>query len=137
MGCPREEENLGAALIRDDLAGLDLRSVLPERGTFEHGEIADHQPVELGQPKALQPRVRRPDRRVLADQEIAEDLAVDHVQDGAVRAVVSVDPGQVVVAEVILRCGLVAPVLLEQRHHKSVGITPEAFWFTPPQMLAR
>jgi hypothetical protein len=95
VGGGREEEHLGAAPLRDDLAGVDLGRVLPEGGALDHGQVPHHQPVQVGQAQALEFAVRRPDRRVLAEQEVPEDLAVDHVHDRAVGAVVAVDPWQV------------------------------------------
>ena len=65
-------------------------------------------------------------------QEVAEHLAVDHVHDRAVRAVVAVDPWQVVEAVVVLRGSVLAPVLLEQRDHVRIGVAPEAFLVVGP-----
>ena len=89
--------------LRHDLAGLDLRAVLPERGALDHEQVADHQPVQVGHAEPLRPAVRRADRRVLAEQEVALDLPVDHVEHLLVGAVVAGQPGQVAVAEVVLR----------------------------------
>ena len=122
-----EEEHLRAARLGADLAGLDLRRVLPERGALDHGEVADDHPVEVRHAQALQLAVRRADGRVLPEQEVAEHLpAVHHVHDRAVRAVVAADPRQEVEAEVVLGRGVLAEVLLEQRHHVGVGRRPVA-----------
>jgi hypothetical protein len=97
----RHEENLGAAAFGDDLPGLDLRCILPEGGAFDHGHVADYQPVQFGQAQPLQAAVRRAHSGILAQQEIAEHLPVDHVHDGPVGTVVPVDPRQVVEAELV------------------------------------
>ncbi len=122
----RQEEHLGAALLGHDLAGRDLGAVLPERGALDHEQVADHQPVEVGHAQPLGPAVRRTDRRVLAEQEVPLDLAVDHVQDLLVRAVVAGHPGQVAVAEVVVGRGRVTPVRLEQARRERAGVAPEA-----------
>ena len=50
-------------------------------------EIADHQPLQVRHAHPLHPAVRRTDGRVLAEQEVALDLVVEHVHHGLVRAV--------------------------------------------------
>jgi hypothetical protein len=122
----REEEHLGAALLGHDLAGVDLRRVLPERGRLDHREVADDHPVELGHREPHQPPVRHRHGGVLAEQEVAGHLALDHVQRGAEDAVVAVDAREVVEAVVVVGGGALAPVLLEQRHQVRVGGVPEA-----------
>ena len=96
------QEHLGAALLGHDLAGLDLGRVLPEGRALDLEEVAHHEPVEVGHAESLRLAVRRPDGRVLAEQEVALHLAVDHVEHGAVGAVVAGDLRQVVEAEVVL-----------------------------------
>ena len=123
----REQEHLRPAVVRCDLARLDLRTVFPERRALDLDEVAHHQPVQVGHAEPLQTPVCRADRGVLAQQEVAEHLAVDHVHHSAVRAVVAIDAWHVVEAVVVLRCRAFAPVLLEQRDHVRIGVAPEAF----------
>src|SRR5690606_28469059 len=49
----RHEEDLRAALLRDDLAGRDLGCVLPERRGLDLDQVADHQPVGVGHSEPL------------------------------------------------------------------------------------
>ncbi len=121
----RQEEHLGAALGGHDLAGGHLGRVLPEGRALNKEQVTHHQPVEVGHAQPLRPAMRRADRRVLPDQEVALYLAVDHVQHLPVRAVVAGHPRQVAVAVVVLRGGCVAPVRLEQAHGVRFRIAPE------------
>jgi hypothetical protein len=54
------EEHLGLDVLRAELAVLDLRHVLPERRRLDLGELADDEPLELGQRAAVQPGVGEP-----------------------------------------------------------------------------
>ena len=88
--------------LATELAGLDLRPVLPERGALHLREVADDEPVELRHRQPVEARVRIPDRRVLAEHEVSLDLAVEHAEHALVRRMVACDPRQVVEAEVVL-----------------------------------
>ena len=74
---------------RRQLAGLDLGRVVPERRALDLDEVAHDEPVEVRQREPVQLRVRRADRRILAEEEEALDLAVEHVERGLVRGVVA------------------------------------------------
>jgi hypothetical protein len=63
--------------------------------TTSHLRLARPEPLHLG--------LRRADGRVLPDEEVALDLAVDLVHHGLVGAVVAGQLGQQVEAEVVLR----------------------------------
>ncbi len=132
MGRRRQEEHLGTALLGHDLAGLDLRRVLPERGALDQEQVPDDQPVQVGHSQPLRLAVRRTDGRVLPEQEVPGDLPVDHAQHLLVGAVVAGEPGQVVVAVVVLRRGRVAPVRLEQAHAVRARVAPEALLLRMP-----
>ena len=119
-----QEEHLGADVLRAHLPGLDLRAVLPEGGALDHDQVPDHQPVQAGQAEPLHPAVGRADRRVLAEQEVALAVAGDLGGDGLVGAVAAGQPGQVVVAEVVLRGRRVAPPGLEQADHVGARVRP-------------
>jgi hypothetical protein len=54
----RDEEHLGAALLRHDLAGRDLRTILPERRALDHEQVADDEPVQVGHAQSLRAPVR-------------------------------------------------------------------------------
>src|SRR5664280_3165410 len=47
MGSRREEEELGADVLRAQLSGGDLRAVLPERRGLDEVEVAHDQPLEV------------------------------------------------------------------------------------------
>jgi hypothetical protein len=85
----------------------------------------------LARPLALHLGLRRADGRVLPDEEVALDLAVDLVHDGLVGAVVAGELGQQVEAEVVLRRGGVAVPGLEQVDRVGVGRRPEALHAGP------
>ena len=127
VGRGREEEHLGAALLGHDLAGLDLRGVLPERGRLDHREVADDQPVELGHGEPHQPPVghRRPRGSGRTGSSRAPCPSTMSMR-GAEDAVVAVDAREVVEAEVVVGGGALAPVLLQQRDQVRVGGVPEA-----------
>ena len=77
----REEEHLGADVLRAQLAARDLGRRAPELGRLGRCEVAHHEPVERAQALALQRPRDRADHRVLAEHEIAGELAVGHVRD--------------------------------------------------------
>ena len=106
--------------------GLDLRAVLPEGGAFDHGQVPHHQPVQVGQAEPLHPAVGRANGRVLSHQEVATAVAV-HLRDhGLVGAVAAGQPRQVVVTEVVVRRGRLAPPGLEQADQIGAHVRPEA-----------
>ena len=98
----REEEDLRRDFVRLQLAGFDLRRVVPEGRALDLDEVAHDEPLETGEGQSLQLRVRRSDRRVLAEQEEALDVSLEHVERGLVRAVIAVDTRQEVEAKVVL-----------------------------------
>ncbi len=122
----REEEDLGSDVRGCQLAGLDLRAVLPPRRRLDQVEVADHEPVQLGHPQALHPRVGRADGRVLPKEEVAHAPAVHLVHDGLVGGVVAGDPREVVEPVVVLGGGRGTPVGLEQAHRVGPHVRPEA-----------
>ena len=121
-----QEEDLGPDLLGDQLAGLDLRAVLPERRRLDHLQVADDEPVEVGQAEPLHLAVGRADRGVLPHQEVALAAPLDLRLHGRVRRVVTGQPRQVVEAEVVLGGGGVAPVRLQQAHGVRPDVAPEA-----------
>ncbi len=121
-----EEEDLGTDVLGPHLAGLDLRSVLPERRALDHREVAHHQPVEIRQAGPLHAGVGRAHRGVLADQEVATPALVDLPFDGVRRIVRAGQARQVVEAEVVLGRGRVAPPRLEHAHRVRAHVAPEA-----------
>ena len=74
----------------------------------------------------MQARVRRADRRVLADDDEALHCVVEHPQHRRVDRVVAGDPRQVVEAEVVLGGRVRAPPGLEQAHDVGAHVAPEA-----------
>src|SRR5205085_9882857 len=74
-----QQEDLRSDLVGLQLAGLDLRAVVPEGRRLDLDEVADHEPVELREPESLSTAVRGPDRGVLADHEVALDLPLQHL----------------------------------------------------------
>ena len=120
----RHQEDLRADLFRLELAGLELRRVLPERGALDLVEVADDEPVQAREREPLQLRVRRANARILTEQEEARDLAVEHVERGLIGGVVGVDPRQVVEAEVVLLGRVFAPERLQLAGEEGVEVTP-------------
>ena len=84
------------------LAGLDLGAVVPEGRGLDLDEVAHDEPVELREPESLRAAVRRADRRVLAGDDVALHLPVEHLLHGPVVRVVVVDARQPVEAELVL-----------------------------------
>ena len=121
-----QEEHLGADVLGAQLAGLDLRAVLPPGRALDQREVAHHQPVEVGHAQALHLGVGRADGRVLADQEVALAVARDLGHHGLVGAVAAGQPRQVVEAEVVVGGRRVAPPRLEQAHQVGAQVAPEA-----------
>ena len=121
----REEEHLGADVLRSGLARLDFRSVLPERRALDEGEVPHDEPVQLPQTHSLHPGVGRSDSGVLAQKEVALAPAGELFLDGVVRAVRTGDPRQVVEAEVVALPGCVPPVRLEQADQIRLHVGPE------------
>ena len=122
----RQEEDLRADVLGDQLAGLDLRSVLPERRGLDHLQVAHHEPVEVGHAEPLHLAVGRADGWVLPHQEVALAPALDLRLDRRVRRVVTGQPRQVVEAEVVVGGGGVAEVGLEDAHGVGPHVAPEA-----------
>ena len=89
-------------------------------------EVADHQPLELGQRAPLQPRVLRADRRVLPHHEEAVEPAVERAQHRRDVRVVAGDLRQAAEAVVVLLRGGVAEVGLQQRDDVLVEVRPPA-----------
>ena len=112
--------------VRIEFAGLDFRRVLPERGALDLVEVTDDEPVEARKREPLQLCVRRADARVLAEEEEALDLAVEHVERGLVGRVVAADLRQVVEAEVVLLGRAPAPERLQLADQIGVGVAPPA-----------
>jgi hypothetical protein len=122
----REEEDLRRDLLGLQLPRLDLGAVVPERRRLDLDEVADDEPVELGQAAPLRAPVRRADGGVLADHEVALDLAAQHLLHGPVVRVVVVDPRQVGEAELVLLARGLTPPCLEERDDVRVELAPPA-----------
>jgi hypothetical protein len=122
----RQEEDLGADLLRSQLTGLDLGAVVPERRGLDLDEVAHDEPVELGEPESLHLAVRGADRGVLAGDDVALDRAGEHLLDGPVDGVVVVDAGEIAEREVVVGRRRRAPPGLQQRHHVRAGVAPPA-----------
>lgn len=100
-----QEEHLGLDLLGFQFPGGDFGPVLPPGGRFDQVEVAHHQPLEMRHAQPLHPAVRRTDRGVLAEQEVALDLVGQHAHHGLVGAVRAGQSGQVVVGPVVVRGG--------------------------------
>jgi hypothetical protein len=87
----RHEEDLGRDLLGLQLPRLDLRAVVPEGRGLDLDEVAHHEPVELGKCEPICLAVRRADGGILARDDVALDLAVEHLLHGPVVRVVVVD----------------------------------------------
>ena len=94
---------------RAQFAGCDLRAVLPPGGRLDEVQVAHHQPLQVRHAQALHPAVGRADGRVLAEQEVALHLVLEHVHHRLVGAVRSGQPGQVVVGPVVLGAVAASP----------------------------
>ena len=121
-----EEEHLRRDLRRLQLPGFDLRRVVPERRRLDLRQVAHDEPVELRECKAVELRVRRADGRVLAEDDVALRLAVEHVEHRAVRRMVARDPRQVVEEVVVVLRRVLAVIRLQQRHEVRLHVAPEA-----------
>ena len=110
---------------RPQLAGLDLRPVLPERRRLDQREVAHDQPVEVGHAEPLQLAVGRADRRVLTEQEVALAVPGELRHHGLVGGVAAGQPGQVVEAEVVRLGRRLAPPRLQQADRVGPHVRPE------------
>ncbi len=122
----RQEEHLGADVLRAQLPGLDLGAVLPPGRRLDQGEVADDQPVQVGHAEPHQLGVGVAHGGVLAEQEVALADAVQLGHRRLVRRVRARQPGQVVEAEVVVGPRRVTPVRLEQAHHVRPHVAPVA-----------
>ena len=95
-------------------------------GALDLLEVANDQPVEGGEGLPVQARVGGADRRVLAEQEVALDLAVEHVERRLVGGVAAVDPRQVVEAVVVVGGRGSAEPGLQQADRVGVHVAPVA-----------
>ncbi len=127
-----QEEHLGRDVLGPHLARGDLRAVLPPGGRLDEVEVPHHQPLQVGQAETLHAAVGRPDGRVLAEQEVALDLVVEHGGHGLVGTVGARQPGQVVVGPVVVGPGGVAPPRLEHADQVVVGIGEEPLLLLRP-----
>ncbi len=125
MGGRREEEHLRPDVLGAQFAGLGLGAVLPPGRRLDEGEVADHQPVQVGHPQPLQPGVGGADGRILTEQEVALADAVQLGEHGVVGAVRAGQPRQMVEAEVVVGSGRVAVVGLEQTDEVRPHLAPE------------
>src|SRR5947209_13401248 len=89
----RQEEHLGPYLIGAQLARLDLGAVVPERGRLDLDDVAHDEPVELREAEPVQLPIRVTDCRVLPREDVALDLALEHLLERPVDGVVLVDAG--------------------------------------------
>ncbi len=97
-----------------------------KRRGLDLDQVAHDEPLELGERLAVQARVRRADRRVLADDDEALHGVVEHPHHRLVDRVVAGDPRQVVEAEVVPGGRVRAPPGLEQAHGVGAHVAPEA-----------
>ena len=124
--CGRHQEDLRLDVLRAQLARLDLGRVAPERRRLELGEVADHQPLQVGERAPLQARVGAADGRVLAHHEQPVEAAVVGPQHRREVRVVARDLRQVVEAVAVLLRRRVAEVGLQQRDDVLVEVRPPA-----------
>ncbi len=107
-----QEKHLRADLLRAGLASLHAHALLPEIGRFGHREVAHHHPFELGQPLLDELGIDGADHRVLAEDELAFDHAMQHRQRHRQLRHVAGQLGQELVAPfVALRGGIAVPGL--------------------------
>ncbi len=66
-----KEEDFRADFLGAQLAALDFGRVIPERGRLDLDHVAHDEPFQFRERLALEPRVLRPDRRVLPHDEIS------------------------------------------------------------------
>ena len=124
-GCGQEED-LCAYVLGLQFPGLYLRPVVPERGGLRLDEVAQDEPVEVGEGEALELAVGGAHGGVLAHDEEALAPAVDHAHDGRVDRVVPREAGQVVEAVVVLLRGRIPPIGLEEAHRVRLHVAPVA-----------
>ena len=120
------EEHFGVDVFGLQLARFDLGTVLPERGRFDHVEVANDKPLEVAQRLAVQATVRAPDRGVLAEHEVAVHLVLEHELQGLVGTVRTGESRQVVEVEVVLLSRGLAPPRLEKACGEFLRLRPEA-----------
>src|SRR5262245_51918552 len=110
----RQEEDLGPDVLRPQLAGLDFGAVFPPGRALDQREVAYDEPVQVRHPEPLHLAVRRPDGRVLPEEEVALALPGQLGHYSLVGTVAAGQPWQVAEAEVVLGGSSFTPPGLEQ-----------------------
>ena len=122
---------LAAAGSEEDL-GLDLgrrrriRVVLPEDGALRLEPVEHDEPFEVAQPGAVQPRVRAAAAGVLAEEEVALQLAPGHAVEGRQLRVVASIRGSQSNRKSFSGLGGVAVPRLEQADDELAEVGPVA-----------
>jgi hypothetical protein len=122
----REEEHLGADVLGAQLAGLELGASYQNDALSISTTSRTTSQSSSASARRCRPGVGRADRRVLAVQEEAADLALEHVERRLVRGVVAADAGQAVEAEPVVRGGRVAEPRLHQADEVGAHVAPVA-----------
>ena len=122
IGRGREDEDLGLDLGRRRCA----RVVLPEGDALRLEPVGHDEPFQVAQPGAVQPRVQAAAAGVLAEEEVARQLAPGHAVEGRQLRVIALDPRQPVVPEIVLRLGGVPVPRLEQADDVLAEVGPVA-----------
>ena len=122
----RQEEDLGADVLRPQLSTLHKAALLPEIRRLRHREVADHQPVQLCQAALDEIGVHRADDRILAEDELALHHAIQHRQRHRQLRHVAGQLGHELVAPLIVRPGVFAVPGLQQADDVFGHIGPPA-----------
>ena len=124
VGRRRQEEDLGRDLLGLQLSGFDLRRVVPEGRRLDLDDVADDEPVELREREPVRLRVRVPDGGILAGEEVALDLAVEHLLRRPVDGVVVVDARQLLEQPLVLLGRVLPEVRLHQADPVRLEVAP-------------
>ena len=122
FGRGRDEEDLGL-----DVGGRrGVRVVLPEDGALGLEPVEHDEPFQVAQAGAVQPRVQAAAARVLAEEEVALQLAARHAVEGRQLRVIALDARQPAETEVVLGLGGVSVPRLEQADDVLAEVRPVA-----------
>ncbi len=106
--------------------GGAARVVLPEGGALGLEPVEHDEPFQVAQPGAVQPRVQAAAARVLAEEEVALQLAPGHAVEGRQLRMVAFDARQPAEPVVVLRSGGVPVPRLEQADDVLAEVGPVA-----------
>ena len=122
----RHEEDLGADVLGLEFAVLNLRRILPEGRSLDLLEVTYHKPLQRSQATALHTAVGLCHRWVLAKDNVALNLVLEHGHERLIGGVRTRDAWHEVVAPLVVLGRSIAPVGLHEGDGVVLTDLPEA-----------